>query len=154
MKKKVETNVAEMMVMCGALTLCNIRKNEGTMTRCYFANLLVDGKKINVTYECLADNLIIHEWYWLEKEALESISEQIKDYFRRQEMKSEHVQREGIIQNLFREAVNAIDRYNKSVEMDFPDANIEKYKQLMEDILKKISVAGAAEKFAEYAMTF
>jgi hypothetical protein len=154
MKKKVETNETEMIVVRGALTLCNVRKSEGTTTRCYFAILLVDGKKINVTYDCMADNLIIHEWYWLGKEVRDSISEKIKDYFRGLEMISKPVRKEGMMQKLFREAVGAIDRYNKSVEMAFPDAYIENYKRLMEDKLKEINVAGATERFAEYATTF
>ena len=59
------------------------KKNMGKATSCYFAKAkLDDGKCINLTYDCITGNLVIHEWYLLESGSIEAFTSEVKDYFK------------------------------------------------------------------------
>lgn len=58
------------------------------------------------------------------------------------------------MKKLFDDAIKKIDRYTKSVEMDFPDDFVAECKAEMEEKLAEIKAAAGAEKdFEEYVLT-
>jgi len=57
------------------------------------------------------------------------------------------------MKKLFDDAIRKIDRYTKSVEMDFPDDFVVECKAEMEEKLAEIKAAGAEKDFEEYVLT-
>lgn len=129
------------IIVNNSLVLSNVQKFEGRNTATYTAKMCVNGEKINVTYDCKADNVIIHEWYKIQKNALDIITELVRGCFKR-----------DMVEELYPAATAAIDKYNKAVGMGFPDSYIEGLEFNMNYLLKKIESAGLIEEFTEYAL--
>lgn len=119
--------------------LKNVKKFKGNTEEFYIARVRINNKVFNLTYDCKKDNLIIHEWFHIPKNELESIATLIKESFQYL-----------MIQELFPAAVALIDRYNAAISMDFPDEQTEKYNKEMKKMLEIIENAGLSEDFAEY----
>lgn len=66
-------------VKCGVLH--HIKRNTGKMTDCIFAKILHNNIDINLTYDCISKNLIIHEWYRVSKLELNDMIEELKQCF-------------------------------------------------------------------------
>lgn len=55
---------------------------------------------------------------------------------------------------LFRATLEAMDKYTKAVEMDFPEDYIAQLNNQMCGLLKKIDERGLHDEFEEYALVF
>lgn len=129
------------IIVNNSLVLSNVQKFEGCNTETYTAKMCVNGEKINVTYDCKADNVIIHEWYKIQKNALDIITELVRGCFKR-----------DMAEELYPAATAAIDKYNKAVGMGFPEYYIARLELNMNYLLKQIEDAGAMADFTEYAL--
>lgn len=65
-----------------SLVLSHVQKFEGSSTETYIAKVRVNGEKFNVTYDCKADNVMIHEWYKIQKNSLDIITKLIRECFK------------------------------------------------------------------------
>ena len=128
------------IIVNSAIVLDQVEKHVGNVTEFFTAKTNINGKHINVTYDCKSNNLIIHEWYELKPDALKLVTLLIETCFNR-----------IMAQELYPEAVAAIDKYNKAIGIAFPDAEIEKYHAEMVEMLAKIDRMGLSEEFAEYS---
>ena len=128
------------IIVNNALVLTNVQKFEGHNTEMYTAKMNVNGEKVNVTYDCKGDNVIIHEWYKIEKDTLDIIIELVRNCLKC-----------AMVEELYPAAVEAMDRYNKAIGMGFPESYIEGLEFNMNNLLKKIEGAGVLDDFIEYA---
>ena len=94
------------------VTLDKVAYHQGRTMKFYTAFFLCADKRINVTYDCAADNLIVHEWYKLPEVVLKEVSALIHAAFLRE--------------TAFDNAMKTMDKYIKAIEMGFPDSYIEK----------------------------
>ncbi|MCM1234302.1 MAG: hypothetical protein NC489_29715 [Ruminococcus flavefaciens] len=128
------------IIVNDAIVLEQVKKHVGKVEEFFTAKMDINGKRINVTYDCKKNNLIIHEWYELKPDTLELVTLLISTCFNR-----------IMAQEIFPAAVIAIDRYTAELEMDFPAAEIERRNTEMLKMLAKIDKMGLSEEFAEYA---
>lgn len=128
------------IIVNDAIVLEQVQKFKGNTEEFYTGKARVNGKTINVTYDCNKDNLIIHEWYDIKPNALDVVTVLIEASFRR-----------IMAQELYPAAVAIIDRYNRAIGMGFPEDRIEKYHKEMMEMFAIIDNAGLSEDFAEYA---
>lgn len=71
MKKVTISQINEMK-------LTDIKTVIGNETCCIWAKVrFPDVKAINLTYDCTTQNLIIHEWWRLDEDALNAVSKEI-----------------------------------------------------------------------------
>lgn len=70
MKKEIRCN--------GRTLLTNIKESAGRYTRCLLAKTMVNGKKIDLTYDVLNDNLVIHQWYLIPADKLQIVTATLK----------------------------------------------------------------------------
>lgn len=68
-----------MTINCG--TLDKVEHLVGNENDIYTARLVYNGKKFNITYDCKENNLIIHEWYLLNKVEIKDITNELTNYF-------------------------------------------------------------------------
>lgn len=60
------------------MELTDIKTVKGNETCCIWAKVRFPGKKsINLTYDCTTKNLIIHEWWRLDEDALKVVRKEI-----------------------------------------------------------------------------
>lgn len=64
---------------CGSIS--NVKRVKGNITDCFWAIFHYLGFKINITYDCLTNVLLIHEWYDLPESELTKISDMLQKYF-------------------------------------------------------------------------
>lgn len=64
---------------CGTIT--NIHRIIGNNTDIIIATLDYKAAKIDITYDCTTDRVLIHEWYRIVSEELPVITEELRDYF-------------------------------------------------------------------------
>lgn len=64
---------------CGTIT--NIHRTIGNNTDIIIATLDYKATKIDITYDCTTDRVLIHEWYRIASEELPVITEELRDYF-------------------------------------------------------------------------
>ena len=121
------------------VTLDKVVYHQGMTTKFYTAFFLYAGKRINVTYNCVADNLIIHEWYKLPEVVLKEVSTLIHAAFLRE--------------TAFDNAMKTMDKYIKAIEMGFPDNYVEKIETDMDKWLNVISMLDLSDEFADFATT-
>lgn len=65
--------------------LSDVRESKGNTTHVIMAKMQVEGymQKFNITYDVLADNVVIHEWYRFQDNDLVAVlSELLKATFR------------------------------------------------------------------------
>jgi hypothetical protein len=62
-------------------TLENVEHFSGNVSEIYTCKLIYKGEELNITYDCKKNNLIVHEWYKLTKEELNSITEELANHF-------------------------------------------------------------------------
>lgn len=128
------------IIVNNAIVLNQVEKHVGKVEEFFTAIMDINGKRINVTYDSKKNNLIIHEWYKLEPDALELITLLVSTCFNR-----------IMAQEIFSAAVTAMDRYTAELEMDFPEAEIEQRNREMMEMLAEIDRMGLAAEFTEYA---
>lgn len=128
------------IIVNNAIVLNQVKKHVGKVEEFFTAIMNINGKRINVTYDCKKNNLIIHEWYKLEPDALELITLLVSTCFNR-----------IIVQEIFSAAVTVMDRYTAELEMDFPAAEIERRNGEMMEMLAEIDRMGLSAEFTEYA---
>lgn len=55
-------------------TLTDIVISKGKESYCIFAKVRIPGvRPIHITYDCIGCNLVVHEWYLLDKDAIDEI---------------------------------------------------------------------------------
>lgn len=64
------------------LTISKAKELIGAETHICMAKMFVNSKKINITYDFLENNLVVHEWYKLGRETSEYISGILTDFFK------------------------------------------------------------------------
>lgn len=66
--------------------LTNVKNSKGLITHAIFAKLIFPGvKPINITYDVLNENVIVHEWYRIEDtDKINAILEQIKSHLKQE----------------------------------------------------------------------
>ena len=128
------------IIVNNAIVLNQVKKHVGNVEEYYTRIMDINGKHINVTYDCKSNNLIIHEWYEVKPDALELITLLVSTCFNR-----------IMAQELFSAAVTAMDRYTAELEMDFPEAEIEQRNREMMEMLAEIDRMGLSAEFTEYA---
>ena len=64
---------------CGTIT--NIHRIVGNNSDIIIAMLHYNTKKINITYDCTTDRVLIHEWYKIASEELSVVTEELRVYF-------------------------------------------------------------------------
>lgn len=69
----------KMTINCGLLK--EIKYFKGSMSDFYITKLVYKNKKFNITYHCKENRLIIHEWYELEKDEIDNITNELTNYF-------------------------------------------------------------------------
>lgn len=77
MKKQIIVN--------DSIVLSNVELVQGKETKCYHADMLVDGQKIKVTYDLNTGNLVITDWHKLNQNKLPMITELVKAIFREEQ---------------------------------------------------------------------
>lgn len=66
------------------LEIRNVKRWKGNVLDCYAATVCMpDGKRVNVTYDNLEKNLVVHEGYRISTEELESVMAFSNSYFER-----------------------------------------------------------------------
>jgi len=61
-----------------SIELYDVKRNTGLETDCIFAKAKVNGNTMTITYDCIHNNVIVHEWYMLSKCCLEELIAYIK----------------------------------------------------------------------------
>lgn len=62
-------------------SLKNVEHFQGNVENFYTAKLIYMNKSLNITYDCNKNNIIIHEWYSLNKDELTQITDELLKYF-------------------------------------------------------------------------
>lgn len=128
------------IIVNNAIVLNQVKKHVGNAAEFYTGIMDINGKHINVTYDCKSNNLIIHEWYEIKSDTLDMVTLLVSTCFKR-----------IMAQEIFPAAVAAIDKYNRAIGMAFPDAEIERRNREMMEMLAKIDRMGVSAEFTEYA---
>lgn len=61
--------------------LRNVKEFKATEGKFYTAKLHKGGKVFNITFFCNDNNLIVHEWYKMSREELETTTKELNKYF-------------------------------------------------------------------------
>lgn len=99
----------------------------------------LDGKEIILTHDFENGNLIVKNWLDVDGK---NLSEFISTLM---QLKT------SVREELFDRAIEAIDRYNAEVNMDFPESEIERRDAEMTELLDKIKKFGLYDEFAVYS---
>lgn len=116
------------------------KKNTGETTSCYFAKAkLENGKCINLTYDCMTGKLVVHEWYVLASDSIESFTSEVKDYFK-----------QLIRKQTFFDAQVAMDKFIIAQHMNLSDEAMDRLDRERQMLLKEILAAGLIDEFKKY----
>lgn len=63
------------------INLISEKLHIGNVSKFYTAKLKYNGVNFHITYDCLTENLILHEWYKLDESQLSSLTEELKKHF-------------------------------------------------------------------------
>ena len=99
----------------------------------------LDGKEIILTHDFEVGDLIVKNWLYVDGN---NLSEFISTLM---QLKT------SVREELFDRAIEAIDRYNAEVNMDFPESEIERRDAEMTELLDKIKKFGLYDEFAVYS---
>lgn len=72
----------QQIIVNDSVVIDKVKECKGTITRCFTGKLLVDDKLIDVTYDAINDNLVIHQWYRLSQSTIPIITELVKACFK------------------------------------------------------------------------
>lgn len=72
----------EQIIVNGRVIIDKVKECKGSITGCFIGKLLVDDKLIDVTYDAINDNLVIHQWYRLSQSTIPIITELVKACFK------------------------------------------------------------------------
>lgn len=99
----------------------------------------LDGKEVILTHDYEGGDLIVKNWLEIDGN---NLSEFIATLMRLKTSAREE---------LFDRTIEAIDRYNAEVNMDFPESEIERRDTEMTELLDKIKKLGWYDEFAVYS---
>lgn len=73
--RKGVKNMVKQIIKIKEAELTDITISKGKETYCIFAKACVEGvrKRIDITYDCISGNLIVHQWWLMDKETIDAI---------------------------------------------------------------------------------
>lgn len=63
------------------MDLRKVKEFKGNMSHFFIAKLHKNDRVYNITFICRTNNVIIHEWYYMDKNELEETTKELLGYF-------------------------------------------------------------------------